>query len=426
MKRVLPGFRDFYPDSCAIRNHLFQNFRRVTAAFGFEEFDGPILEPLDLFVEKSGEEIVSQLFNFSDRGGRAVALRPELTPTLARMVAARAATLKRPIRWCNVGEHFRYERPQKGRLRSFWQMNADLLGEGDVTADAEIIALLVSVFRQIGLGADDFVVRISDRRLWKDFLEKFGLPGEQVPSILGIIDKLGRDTLQESKKKLEELCPSRGSDLFAAVNDLRQCRTLEDIQNAIGSQNSSRLGDWERLSQLLDDLRLTPFVQIDLGIVRGLAYYSGFVFEAFERSGQSRALAGGGRYDDLLEKLHKTSLPACGFAIGDVTLGLLLEEKNLIPIYNSAPHVFVIFSEETQKMALSLCQDLRARGISLRYDLKRESSFSRQLKEAGRSGAVFALFVGPDEVVSGKFTLKNLASGDTRVLTFGELLSTLG
>ncbi|MDR0727591.1 MAG: histidine--tRNA ligase [Puniceicoccales bacterium] len=421
MEQALPGFRDFYPDSCAVRNHLLRNFCRVTRTFGFEEFDGPLLEPLDLFVEKSGEEIISQLFNFTDRGGRAVALRPELTPTLARMIAARASSLKRPIRWCNVGEHFRYERPQKGRLRAFWQMNADLLGEGGVSADAEIIALLVSVFRGVGLGADDFVIRISDRRLWLDFLAWIGLSGEQMPSFLEIIDRFEREGSRELKKKLAELSPNLGPELFAAINDLRQCRTLEDIQNAFGEQNLPRVGDWEKLLQLLDDLRLMPFIQIDLGIVRGLAYYTGFVFEAFERSGQGRALAGGGRYDDLLEKLHKTPLPACGFAIGDVTLGLLLQEKQLIPAYKAAPHVFVIFSDENRKAALSICQDLRDRGISLCYDLRGESSFSKQLKEAGRSGASFALFVGTDELTSGNFTLKNLSSGSMQTLTANEL-----
>ncbi|MDR1456852.1 MAG: histidine--tRNA ligase [Puniceicoccales bacterium] len=425
MKQALPGFRDLYPNSCAIRNYLFQNFRQATSSFGFEEFDGPLLEPLDLFVEKSGEEIVSQLFSFSDRGGRAVALRPELTPTLARMVAARAATLKRPIRWCNVGEHFRYERPQKGRLRSFWQMNADLLGGSDVASDAEIITLLVSVFRQVGLGADDFVVRISDRQIWMDFFGKFGLPVEQMPAALGIIDKFERDDSQESKKKLEELCPNLATELFAAINDLRQCRTLEDIKNVSGKQNLCRMADWEKFLQLLNDLQVTPFIQIDLSIVRGLAYYTGFVFEAFERSGQSRALAGGGRYDDLLEKLHKVSMPACGFAIGDVTLGLLLQEKQLIPQYNGAPRLFVIFSDETQKVALPLCQNLRNRGISLCYDFDRKLSFSKQLREANRSKAAFALFIGTDEVASGKFTLKDLSSGDAQILADHELFAAL-
>jgi histidyl-tRNA synthetase len=425
MEQALPGFRDFYPDSCAGRNYLFQSFRQVTRSFGFEEFDGPLLEPLDLFVEKSGEEITSQLFNFSDRGGREVALRPELTPTLARMVAGRAAALKRPIRWCNAGEHFRYERPQKGRLRSFWQMNADLLGEADVSADAEMIALLVSIFQRVGLSSDDFAVRISDRRLWMNFLQKFSLPEGQMSSILGVIDKFERETPQESKKKLSELCPSLSAELFAAIADLRQCRTLEDIKTAMGGQNLFRMADWEKLLRILDDLQLMPFIQIDLSIVRGLAYYTGFVFEAFERSGQSRALAGGGRYDDLLEKLHKTPLPACGFAIGDVTLGLLLEEKQLIPAYNNAPRVFVIFSDETQKVALALCAGLRDRGISSCYELGRRSSFSKQLKTASGSRANFALFVGSDEVASGKFTLKNLSTGDVQALAMDELFGTL-
>jgi histidyl-tRNA synthetase len=422
MKQALPGFRDFYPDTCAVRNYIFRIFRQVAKAYAFEEFDGPILEPLELFVAKSGDEIISQLFSFTDKGGRDVALRPELTPSLARMVAAKAMALKRPIRWCNVGEHFRYERPQKGRLRAFFQMNVDVLGERHVRADAELIAVLVSFFCRLGLTAKDFVIRISDRQLWIKFLHRFNLEEGQVSSVLGIIDKLDRKDPDQSKKDLEEICPTQGEEIFAGIHALRQCRTLDEIKNIFNSEESSRLDDWAQLLQLLGDLQIAPFVQIDFSIVRGLAYYTGFVFEAFEREGQNRALAGGGRYDNLLEKLYGVPFPACGFAVGDVTLGNLLQEKNLLPDDDGAPNLFAIFSPDTQSAALSLCQWLRSNGISLAYALSGEPSFFKQLKAADKSGAKFALFIGPNEVAAEKFTLKNLSTGNMQSLSRDELI----
>jgi histidyl-tRNA synthetase len=423
MVRTLPGFREFYPEDCSIRNFLFHTFRRVVWRFGFEEFDGPTLESLELFTEKSGEEIVSQLFHFTDRGGRAVALRPELTPTLARMVSARAATLRRPIRWCNIGEHFRYERPQKGRLRSFYQMNVDLLGEPGVRADGEIMAVLVAILQEFQLTADDFLLHISDRQLWIIFLKRFPLEKSQVINVLGIIDRLEREDGEKSQKMIMEISPIHGDCIMSGIDQLRRCKTLDQLREFFSEPAAEeRLREWEELLQLLHDLQLDQFICIDLSIVRGLAYYTGFVFEVYERQGKSRALAGGGRYDHLLGKLCNTPMAACGFAMGDVTLENLLRSRGLLPTAQRNVQIFAIFSRETEAEALALCQELRHHNVSVIYNLGNALSFSKQLQNSSKSGTHFALFIGTNEVKLGRYVLKDLCTGNEESLPREELL----
>ncbi|MEC8777722.1 MAG: ATP phosphoribosyltransferase regulatory subunit, partial [Verrucomicrobiota bacterium] len=348
MFETLPGFRDFPPEECSRRNHLFRVFRTVARAFDFKEYDAPVLEPLDLYVEKSGEEIVGQLFHFEDKGERRVALRPELTPTLARMVAARANSLPKPIKWFNVGEHFRYERPQKGRGRSFYQFNADLLGEDDVGADAELIALLVAIFETLGLGQKDFRIRLSDRLTWVCLLENLGVSESARPAVLDAIDKSERRKEEQTKEALEKAMPGKGTELAQEIARIKKIDSLEELsermQNCEGKDN--HLDRWKRMLDLLEAHGALPFVIIDLSIVRGLAYYTGFVYEAFEASGEGRALAGGGRYDRLLKKLSgNVDLPACGFAIGDMTLSDCLSAKGLTPQYVTAPDLYLIAGE---------------------------------------------------------------------------------
>ncbi|MDP4879263.1 MAG: ATP phosphoribosyltransferase regulatory subunit, partial [Opitutales bacterium] len=348
---TLPGFREFYPDACARRNHIFGQWRKVARAFNFLEYDAPVLEPLELYIEKSGEEIVGQLFNFEDRGGRAVALRPEMTPSLARLVGAKANGLKRPIKWFNIGEHYRYERPQKGRLRAFYQYNVDIFGEAGPGADAELIALLVQALQAFGLGSDDFKVRLSDRDLWLHMLAAEGLDEDASATVLGIIDKLER---MDRSKAIERLAPVIGDEAEAFLGRIEEVIAIRDFETLtnymqnlasegdIADQIRIRLGEWEQLLNSLQAAGAGAFIQIDLGIVRGLAYYTGFVFEAFEASGEGRALAGGGRYDALVKKLGGPDMPAVGFAMGDVTLADLLESKGLTPTYVQSPDFIAI------------------------------------------------------------------------------------
>lgn len=421
MFHCLPGFRDFYPAQCAARNYIFDQWEQAALRFNFSRYDVPLLEPLDLFKVKSGNEIVSQLFNFTDKGGREVALRPELTPSLARLVGARSASLKKPVKWFCIGENFRYERPQKGRLRSHYQLNADILGEPGPGADAELIALCLDIFSVFGLTAEDICLRLSDRDLWIDFLTCLGCEGESALQVLAIIDKLER---VERKKTIDDLRIHFGDaaeDTLSKIDTLIKIHGLEDLRTFLYEQApdaeikdslTCRLGQWEVLLDRLNGLGLIPWVQIDLGIVRGLAYYTGFVFEVFERSGRSRALAGGGRYDHLLKKLGYSDLPATGFGLGDVVLTDLLEEKKLLPAFKQTPDIYIIMGEEPErKAALGDVARLRSLGFSVEYALK-DIAFGKQFKSAGQSGARLALIYGSSELAAGNIKIRDLSSGN--------------
>ena len=413
MFETLPGFRDFPPEACAQRNHIFRVFRNVSRAFDFREYDAPILEPLDLFIEKSGPEIVSQLFHFQDKGERAVALRPELTPTLARMVANRANSLPKPIKWYNIGEHFRYERPQKGRGRSFYQFNADLLGEDSVGADAELIALLCGIMETLGLGQNQFALRLSDRQTWLLFLESIGIAEGERSAILDVIDKSERQKPEQNREALDKIIPGRGNEILSQVDELKQINQLDSLLiklSSFGQTGQTRANDWRALMDHLEAHQVSPFIKIDLSIVRGLAYYTGFVYEAFEASGEGRALAGGGRYDHLIKKLSgNTDLPAAGFAIGDMTLTDCLEKNGLLPSYVMVPDIFLICGSEQRKTGISLVAITRKAGFSVSHPLK-ESSFGKQFKEAGKSGARYALILGEEEELKKKVKIKDLKS----------------
>lgn len=413
MFQNLPGFRDFYPEDCSIRNHIFKIWRQSARLFGFQEYDAPVLEPLELLTTKSGEEIVTQLFNFEDRGGRAVTLRPEMTPSLARMVGAKANGMPKPIKWFNISECFRYERPQKGRLRSFYQFNCDIFGETSPAADAESIALLIHSLTSFGVNSNDFCIRLSDRNLWVYFLHTWGLNDEtSISHALSIIDKMEREKPEKTLELLKQVFADKAESFFEQAKSLAKLNSLEALQNFFQKDASSpaiekRIEDWRYLIETLNALGLIDFIKIDLGIVRGLAYYTGFVFEAFQLIGEGRALAGGGRYDNLVKKLGGPDLPAVGWAIGDVTLRDFLELKNLVPKYIDAPDFIVITADRnTQLVALADITKIRQAGYRVEYPLK-ETSFSKQIKLASQIGARFGLIYGEDEVRDSKITIKD-------------------
>ncbi|MGC6456406.1 MAG: histidine--tRNA ligase [Coraliomargaritaceae bacterium] len=414
---TLPGFRDFLPESCSARNAIFDRWRSAAVSFHFLEYDAPVLEPLNLYIEKSGEEIVGQLFNFTDRGDRAVALRPEMTPTLARLVGARANSLKRPVKWFNIGEHYRYERPQKGRLRAFYQLNADILGEPGPGADAELIALLVQTLRSFGLGSEDFAIRLSDRNLWWLILEAEGLSPESALQVLGIIDKMERMDRARMLEKLTEVVGFGADGLCSRIDAVKSVSDFAALESLVSSLSlndrsaeaaNARLEDWRTLLDLLGHLGAADSIRIDLSIVRGLAYYTGFVFEAFEASGAGRALAGGGRYDDLVEKLGGPAMPAVGFAMGDVTLADLLRNKSIELGGETTPDfTIVIGGVEERPLALEDAASLRALGLRVEYPLK-EQNFGKQLKSAVQGGASFALIYGSEERLAGVIKVRDL------------------
>jgi len=415
----LPGFREFYPEDLARRSHLFSVWRQAARTFGFEEYDAPVLEPLELYKTKSGEEIEAQLFSFADKGGREVALRPEMTPTVCRLVGERAGSLKRPIKWFSIAEFYRYERAQKGRQRSFFQLNADIFGEPGPEGEIEIIALLVQCLAGFGLTKDDFCVRLSDRDLWFFYLESLGCDDAQARGILSAVDryeKLGDEAFAGYAGQHGALAPERKAAIleFLQIKSLAALRDHLGTGAAPGGKLAARLGEWEKLLGGLADMGLGDFIQVDLGVVRGLAYYTGFVFEAFDRKGDLRALAGGGRYNDLVKKLGGPDLPAVGFAIGDVTTGLLLEQRGLWPALINAPDIYVISGEgEPRRAAFADLSRLRSAGYRVEYPL-RAPAFGKQFKAAAESGARVALIYGSDELAKGVVKIRDLGERSER------------
>ncbi len=415
--KSLPGFREFYPEDFAERRFLFQVWRQVARRFGFQEFDGPALESLELFKAKSGDEIESQLFCFEDKGGREISLRPELTPTLARMIATRANSLKRPIKWFSIGDNFRYERMQKGRLRCFTQLNADILGESGPAAELELLALLVQLLQGFGLGADDFLIRLSDRNLWMLYLEALGF-ADKSAAILEIVDKWERISEESATEKLVGLVGDSGSSLAGSIRAFLEVRNLQDLKTAFesaseeaaeGSALSERLDDWNCLLDGLEAMGIAQFVEMDLSIVRGLAYYTGFVFEAFDRAKENRAIAGGGRYNGLVRKMGGPEMPAVGFGMGDVVLADLLRERGIMPQFVDTIDAYLVIGGDSERsVALADASLLRQSGFSVDYSFKNQA-FGKQLKAASASGARFALIYGSEELENAVVKARNLS-----------------
>jgi histidyl-tRNA synthetase len=423
--QTLPGFREFYPDAMARRNHLFRLWRQTATAFGFAEYDAPVLEPLDLYKTKSGHEIEAQLFSFTDKGGREVALRPEMTPTVCRLVGEKASALKRPIKWFSIAEFYRYERMQKGRGRCFFQFNADIFGEPGIEAETELIALLTQCLCGFGLTAEDFFIRLSDRNLWFYFLEALGFDDARSQSLLTAVDryeKLGDEAFKEDAAQFGPLDGERRARILAFLA-IRSLPALEAAVASLASERiAARLEDWRRLLGNLDAMGLSRFVEVDLGVVRGLAYYTGFVFEAFDRKGELRALAGGGRYDDLVGKLGYAEMPAVGFAIGDMTFALLLEQRGLMPTLVQAPDVYVVIGGPAERRAaFGDIHALRSAGYRVEYPM-REMAFGKQFKAAAESGARLALIYGTDELAKGVVKVRDLGERSEREVPVAHVL----
>jgi histidyl-tRNA synthetase len=407
--QALPGFRDFLPDDCAVRNYIFAQWREVARRYSFVEWDGPVLESTELYKKKSGAEIVDQLFNFRDKGEREVAMRPELTPSLARVVAAHEREFKKPLKWFSIGQFFRYEKQQRGRLREHFQLNCDIIGEANLAADIELVALCIDILRAFGFTENDFVVRISDRDFWTDFLLEKNISPDRWDELLQAIDKSGREPREKTAEKLGELA--------------------DPIFSVLKSGGKS-----QKLDQLVDGLRergLADYVAIDVGIVRGLAYYTGTVFEVFDRAGRFRAIAGGGRYDNLIGLLSDgaVSMPALGFAMGDVVLGELMNEtaharqklEDAIANDRKVDVYVVIAKEQRRADALKQIQQLRDRGYRVDYPLTSEK-VGKQFQTAEQLGARVAILFG-DEWPQVK--IKNMATADQELVLWEELTNRL-
>lgn len=385
--QTLPGFRDFYPEECARRNYILATWRRVAQRYGFVEYDGPVLEPIELYKKKSGGELVGQLFDFVDKGERHVTMRPEMTPTLARMVAASAKDYRKPLKWFCCPQFFRYEKQQRGRLREFYQFNADILGEASPAADAELIALAIDLLREFGLTKDDFVVRVCDRALWRNFLAAHGVDAQKTDAFLQVIDKIEREPEGVLEGKLQPF--------GVGLSKVREFMARPDTQGSPVAE----------VMNSLEERGLQDFVVLDATIVRGLAYYTGVVFEIFDRSKKERALAGGGRYDELLRLMSdgRVDLPALGFGMGDVVLANLIEDmpaakakRDAWISQSHAADVYLVLAEEGRRPeALGLVQRLRDAGLRVDFSLTSEK-VGKQFQAAERLGAEFAVVIGAE------------------------------
>lgn len=404
----LPGFRDFYPEplphkdvwSADVRQYIFTKWRDAARRYGFREYDGPPLEPLELFTTKSGDEIVGQLYNFKDKGDREIALRPEMTPTLARMVAAHERNYKKPVKWFAIPQLFRYERQQKGRLREHFQFNADIIGETDLAADAELIALLIDTLRWFGLTAEDFVIRLSSRNAWQDYFSARCHDHTKAYEFFQVVDKLEREDPAKSDEKLTALGFS-----------------LDELNHFIEAGEPT-----PELKLILENLAargLADFVKVDYHVIRGLAYYTGPVFEAFDRKGEFRAIAGGGRYDNLVKLISggKVDLPALGFGFGDVVLLELLKARGLMPKLEASVDAFVLIEDESLRPdSLRLVQELRGAGFAVEYPLtpaKPDKQFKRAQELKARHTAKVE--------VGSRVRIRNLATREETVTTIAEV-----
>lgn len=409
---ALPGFRDFYPEDCERRNYVVETWRTVARRYGFVEYDGPTLESGELYRKKNeeGAEILEQLYSFRDRGDREVALRPEMTPTLARMVAAREKHFRKPMKWFCVPNFFRHERQQKGRLREFLQFNADIIGESSPEADAEIVALAVDLMRGFGFGKEHFVVRLSDRRAWMDFLASRGCDADASMRVLACADKIEREPAEKIDEKLA------GTGL-----------TVADLKEFIAGGSPSAFAP---VLAALEARGMREYVEPDLSIVRGLAYYTGVVFEIFDRSKNLRALAGGGRYDALIKGLSDgaSDLPAIGFGMGDVVLGHLIDEtpaagEKRRGATASACEVFVVVADESRRAeALRIVQMARDLGWRTDFALK-PAKVGRQFQDAEGMGARRAILVGSEWPV---VKIKTLATRQEETADQSEVAAKLG
>jgi histidyl-tRNA synthetase len=401
-------------------------WRDVARRYGFVEYDGPPLEPLELYTKKSGDEIVGQLYTFTDKGDREVALRPEMTPTLARMVAAKANAMRKPIRWFSVPQLFRYERQQKGRLREHFQLNVDIIGEASVAADAELLAVAIDVMRAVGLSSQDVRARVSDRRLLTAALASAGVNADEMPAVFAAIDKAGREPRDVTLGKVEKAVRS-----VEARRGVERLLTNSKDLDALARDFAKAPGVVEEVARMreylgfLDALGVGDWVDFDLSIVRGLAYYTGKVFELFDAKGEFRAICGGGRYDDLLSTIGGVDLPALGFGMGDVVLTELLRARNLLPAPELATEYWVASEDDSMLPdVMSVAGRLRAKARSVEYALKSQT-LSRQLKTASSAGVRNVVLLRRPDYDNGKVTVKTLADGSERSVALDAFLDSL-
>jgi histidyl-tRNA synthetase len=405
------GVRDFYPEDQFVLRYIFEHMERVCELFGYEEYGASILEHADLYRAKTSDEIVNeQTYTFTDRGGREVTLRPEMTPTLARMIAAKHRDIPFPARWYTIANVFRYERPQRGRLREHWQLNADLLGVTGVEADAEIIAVAHGVLRSLGADERDFEIRVSDRRILDDLYNEAGIAPDERAAMTRLLDR--RDKIENFAEEVKKIAGDKGALLLEKISTITSTAYLEELRLQL-----EHMGIHNML--------------VDTKITRGFDYYTGMVFEVFDTDpGNTRSLFGGGRYDALLGQFGDEAIPAVGFGMGDVTARHFLESHNLMPDYAPASELMIcIVDASARTHAIKLAQDLRREDIAVSVNFSGKR-IGEQVRQADRMKVPFVIAIGERERIEGRYTIKNLATGHEITLAAeaiaGHLFSALG
>ena len=418
MTQGVRGTRDFYPEDMRVRNWLFEKFHSAARSHGFEEYDAPVLETEELYTRKSGEEITQQLYNFEDKGGRKVALRPEMTPSLARMVMARSGALALPIKWYSIPQCWRYERTQRGRGREHYQWNVDIWGAEGIEADAEIVSVLVHFFRSVGLSSDDLVIRVSSRKVLEEVLGSLGVTGDAFSKTCIIVDKMDKLPAEAIEAQLNEL--GLDPDAISTIQSVLGIKDMGDLEGALGN-SSEAVSELGAIFSLFESYGIGEWVELDASVVRGLAYYTGPVFEAHDRAGELRAVCGGGRYDRLIGTLGGKDLPATGFGFGDMVVMELLREKGLVPETTQGVQDIVFgMGLGLSGAAMEVASAIRSGGRSADLVLE-DKKMKWVFKHAERLGAERLVMVMPEEWSERIVKIKHLGTGDETEVPFDQL-----
>ena len=418
MTQGVRGTRDFYPEDMRLRNWLFDNFIAASLLHGFEEYDAPVLEHEDLYTRKQGEEITQQLYNFQDKGDRKVALRPEMTPSLARMVMARAGSLPMPIKWFSIPQCWRYERTQRGRGREHYQWNVDIWGTTELSADAELISVMVTFFEEIGLSSDEVVISISNRKVLEEVLGSLGVEGDLFAKTCIVVDKMDKLPPDVIEKQLSDL--GHSSEVITKIQTVLGIKDMKNLKSSL-DKSSSAISELNTLFELIEAYGMSEWVQFDASVVRGLAYYTGSVFEAHDREGKFRAICGGGRYDNLLSTLGGKDLPATGFGFGDMVIMELLAEKGLIPeLISGVDDIVLPLNQDLRDIAVRVTASLRLSDRTVDLVLE-DKKIKWAFKHAERVGAKRLVLLAPDEWSRKMIKVKDLETGEEKEVSLKDL-----
>ena len=418
MTQGVRGTRDFYPEDMRLRNWLFDNFTIASLSHGFEEYDAPVLEHEELYTRKQGEEITKQLYNFQDKGNRNVSLRPEMTPSLARMVMAKAGSLPMPIKWFSIPQCWRYERTQRGRGREHYQWNVDIWGTTEISADAELISVLVTFFEEVGLTSGDIVIKISSRKVLEEVLGNLGVKGNQFAQTCIIVDKMDKLPSEVIEKQLSEL--GHSSEVVSSIQSVLGIKDMESLKKSLKGK-SVAVSELNTLFDLIDSYGMSEWVEFDASIVRGLAYYTGSVFEAQDREGKFRAICGGGRYDNLLSTLGGKDLPATGFGFGDMVIMELLSDKGLVPeLISGVDDIVLPLNQDLRGVAVKVASSLRSSDRTVDLVLE-DKKIKWAFKHAERTGARRLVLIAPDEWSRKMVKVKDLETGEEKEVSIEDI-----